>query len=156
MLEYRHESKFMTGTQVTILAALIGSPFLYATFEYLRDKILARFKYQGWQAVFLSTGQVYFGHITSVSKNDLLLTDIYYMQTDGENAGYPKGKSDNISLVKLGDELHGPKDTMTIGRAHITFTETLKENSQVVEAISDHRREERLADVKLKDIGHDK
>jgi hypothetical protein len=40
-----------------------------------------------------------------------------------------------LSLVKLGNELHGPKDEMTINKAHIIFVEDLKADGKVVTAI---------------------
>ncbi len=143
----------MTAVQTTLLAAAISSPLLFALFEFLRDKILARIKYKGWQAVFLDNKQVYFGKITSVSRNDIRLVDIYYLQGDGKNAGYPTdAKEAGLSLVKLGDELHAPQDIMTIGRTHILFTETLKDSAEVVKAIEHFKLGEKLADVKLAGI----
>jgi hypothetical protein len=43
------------------------------------------------------------------------------------------------SLVKLGEELHGPEDEMVINNEHIIFTERLKADSQVVSAIAEHK-----------------
>ena len=131
----------MTPTQTAIVAAIISSSILTVGIEFVGDKIFARIRYRGWQAVFLSNGQVYFVKIPSVTKNDIRLTDIYYLQEDGENAGYKANVDDkSVSLVKLGEELHGPQDLMTIGRAHIVFIETLKESAQVVKAIAKYEK----------------
>jgi len=40
-----------------------------------------------------------------------------------------------VSIVKLGSELHGPEDIMYIPRNQITFWETMRKDSQVVQAI---------------------
>jgi len=40
-----------------------------------------------------------------------------------------------LTLVKMGSELHGPIDSMTINKDHILFVEELKEDSKVVQAI---------------------
>jgi hypothetical protein len=128
----------MTPTQTAIAAALISSSVLTVGIEFIGDKIFARIRYRGWQAVFLANSQVYFGKISSVTRNDIRLTNIYYLQSNkqGSNAGYPRDiDTDDVTLVKLGEELHGPEDMMTIGRAHIVFTETLKDTAQVVKAI---------------------
>ena len=45
----------------------------------------------------------------------------------------------SVSLVKLGDELHGPADKMEINRDQILFIEDLKPNSQVVMAIKNYK-----------------
>ena len=137
----------MTATQTAIVAALIGSPFIYSTFEYMSNRVRAKFRYKGWQAVFLDNGQVYFGKIKSISKSDLDLTDIYYLNKD-ENV-QPGNISPDMHLIKLGEEVHGPKDVMTVSRSHIMFSEQLKDNSSVVEAIMDYKRGVRVQNVDL-------
>ncbi len=94
-----------------------------------------------WQAVFLSDGQVYFGKVVSEDEREVIMQNIYYLQTPGslqqggDNLNKQKGE---ISLIKLGGEIHGPKDEMRINRDQILFIEDLKADSQVVEAIKRH------------------
>ena len=45
-----------------------------------------------------------------------------------------------FTLIKLGGELHGPKDQMTINRNQILFIEELKADSKVVTAIVASRK----------------
>jgi hypothetical protein len=98
-----------------------------------------------YQAVFLNSqdGQVYFGKL-GVYNNDLyVLTDIYYVRV--ENPVQPEGTNQaaskaNISLAKLGNELHGPEDTMYISRDKVLFWENLKDDGQVAKAISDYKK----------------
>lgn len=107
-----------------------------------------------YQAVFLSNGQVYFGKVKNPSSETVMLTDIYYLrvQQDVQPAGDSSTSSTNtnttntnsndqaqIQLVKLGDELHGPEDSMHLNREHILFIEDLKDGSQVVQAIKNHK-----------------
>jgi len=97
-----------------------------------------------WQAVFLTNGQVYFGKVAGYGKF-VVLKDIYYLQVvqkplqqtqTGEGiAAQPQAQSE-LSLVKLGNELHGPQDEMKINADHVLFTEKLKSDSKVVDAIS--------------------
>lgn len=127
----------MTSNQLTIAAALIASPLLFAAFEGMTARISAKFKYVGWQAIFLNGGEVYFGKIQSVSRNEIRLVNIYYIKSDGR----PAGKSlddyaEDLKLIKLGAELHGPKDVMYISRSSIHFTESLKDDGEVVKAIT--------------------
>jgi hypothetical protein len=94
-----------------------------------------------YQAVFLSDGQIYFGKVTDVQAEYLVLEDIYYLQVDQqvqperqeENAEEPR-----VSLAKLGNELHGPEDQMFISRLQVLFWENLKPEGQVTKAISDY------------------
>lgn len=101
-----------------------------------------------YQAVFLTNGQVYFGTINSIGKEDVVLNDIFYLQVvQPPLQGTPQDPSQQqaqqqqpqISLVKLGNELHGPIDEMHINRQHILFYEDLKEESQVVQAIKQYK-----------------
>lgn len=102
-------------------------------------------KTSGYQAVFLSNGQVYFGKVSKLSRQYAELEDIYYLQLtkplqtqepplEGEAATQSK-----LTLMKLGNELHGPKDTMIINQKHILFVENLKDDSKVVEAIKQYQ-----------------
>lgn len=94
-----------------------------------------------YQAVFLSNGQVYFGKITDANIQTLVLEDIYYLrsagnlQTSDDKNQTAAPETDNFSLVKLGNELHGPEDKMSINLSQVLFTEDLKADSKVVEAI---------------------
>ncbi|HSW37795.1 MAG TPA: hypothetical protein VLG37_05540 [Candidatus Saccharimonadales bacterium] len=85
------------------------------------------------QAVFLNTGQVYFGKVKSLNSKYLVLDNIYYLQTTQN--GTDKN-STSISLVKLGCELHEPYDRMVINRDQVTFWENLQDNGQVAQAVS--------------------
>ena len=69
------------------------------------------------QAVFLNTGQVYFGDIKSLNNKYLVLANIYYLQTSNNGSTAATSTSNtNVSLVKLGCELHSPYDRMVINR----------------------------------------
>lgn len=92
----------------------------------------------GWQAVFLNNGQVYFGHLKSQGDRQLVLDSIYYLQVDQSAQQTDKNAQPKLSLVKLGNELHGPKDQMTINYQNVLFTEDLKDDSKVVTAINDY------------------
>ncbi len=97
-----------------------------------------------WQAIFLSNGQVYFGQIEKQNKVEVVLSDIYYLQVtrplqqtaEGEQQANPQGE---LSLVKLGNELHGPTDAMHVNRDQILFIEDLKDDSNVVTAIANYK-----------------
>ncbi len=89
-----------------------------------------------WQAVFLSNGQVYFGHIKPLWNREYVsLTNIYYLQVLQPLQQGQTGAAPNINLVKLGGELHGPEDVMYIPRDKILFWENMKADARVVRAI---------------------
>lgn len=116
-----------------ICKLVLGFPFL--------DLISGR----GYQAVFLTNGQVYFGHLNPLSTfgANYILTDVYYLQTaesknqmGGSPSAEMKDQSVEFSLIKLGKELHGPQDKLILNKDHILFVESLKNESRVVEAIN--------------------
>lgn len=90
------------------------------------------------QAVFLNTGQVYFGNVKSLNSKYFVLSNIYYLQTSGGNANGAAAANANtsVSLVKLGCELHEPLDQMVINRDQVTFWENLGDNGQVAKAVA--------------------
>ncbi|HSX45534.1 MAG TPA: hypothetical protein VLG27_00845 [Candidatus Saccharimonadia bacterium] len=88
------------------------------------------------QAVFLNTGQVYFGNIKTLNEKYFVLTNIYYLQTSGSgSSSSSSSSSSNVSLVKLGCELHEPYDQMVVNRDQVTFWENLQDGGQVAKAV---------------------
>jgi hypothetical protein len=98
-------------------------------------------------AVFLSNEQVYFGKMTEYTDTDLVLNDVYYLQLSGVPtpvAGVDKKTADPISgntfsLIKLGNELHGPTDELFINRAHVLFYEKLRADGRVMQSITEDK-----------------
>lgn len=93
---------------------------------------------EGYQAVFLTNGQVYFGKLTSMDAKNVVIEDIYYLQVEGQIQP-ERGQQPKLSLVKLGNELHGPFDKMVINRDQVLFWENLKDDGRVVSAIKQHK-----------------
>lgn len=113
-----------------------------------------------YQAVFLTNGQVYFGKLEGFMTKEPRLTDVYYLRVQktlqpSEQApegavrveekkesalptAAPKAKNE-LTLIKLGDEVHGPKDELSLNPQHILFVENLKEDSKVVKAIKEFK-----------------
>lgn len=104
----------------------------------------------GYQAVFLNGGQVYFGKVTTLNGTFMRLSDIYYLRVNQQvqpGGNTQQAANQDVSLAKLGCELHGPEDSMTINRDQIIFWENLKQydkegkldGGSVVKAISDYK-----------------
>lgn len=95
-----------------------------------------------YQAVFFTNGQVYFGKLQVANGGYMKLTDIYYLQSqqsDSEkDSGNPQETStgqNNVQLIKLGDEIHGPEDEMIISKDQMLFFENLKTDGKVTQSI---------------------
>lgn len=94
-----------------------------------------------YQAVFLDSqdGQVYFGKLVVFNEDMYALTDIFYVRVEQpiQPEGANQQQQANISLAKLGNELHGPEDAMYIRRDKVLYWENLKDDGQVVSAIKE-------------------
>lgn len=95
-----------------------------------------------YQAVFFTNGQVYFGKLQASSGGYMKLTDIYYLQSkqsdSNKDSGNPQatsGDQNNVQLIKLGDEVHGPEDEMVISKDQVLFYENLKPDGKVSQSI---------------------
>lgn len=103
-----------------------------------------------YQAVFLTDGQIYFGKLKGIGEQYATLEDIYYLQV--EQQVQPDREKDDaaetqISLAKLGNELHGPEDEMFINVDQILFWENLKDEGQVATAIANFKETGGKADT---------
>lgn len=102
----------------------------------------------GYQAVFLTNGQVYFGKLSGMTASYATLKDIYYLQVsappasaDGSQLNQQQAQQQQqLSLVKLGQELHGPVDEMKINRDQVLFYEDIKEDGRVMKAIREYQK----------------
>ena len=93
-----------------------------------------------YQAVFLDNGQVYFGHIVYKNEDFYRLSNVYYLQfrQNLQNGDLSQTEESDLSLIKLGNEVHGPEDFMDMNKDHILFIEDLKSDSKIAKAIADH------------------
>ena len=95
------------------------------------------------QAVFLNGGQVYFGNIQNLNREYIRMGNIYYLRVNQQvQPGNESKQTDqDISLVKLGCELHGPEDQMVINREQVIFWENLKSDGQVAKAVKQYQEQ---------------
>lgn len=100
-----------------------------------------------YQAVFLNGGatggqveySTYFGHVTKLNDNYMVLTDIYYLTTGQQTS---KSSQSNVQLTKLGcQQLHSPNDEMVINKNQVAFWENLKSDGKVVDAITKYKKQ---------------
>lgn len=84
-----------------------------------------------YQAVLLTNGSVYFGHLQGYGQNNPVLTDVYYIVSQTN----PETKQVNNVLVKRGKELHEP-DRMYLNPNQLLFVEPVGANSKVAQLIA--------------------
>ena len=122
-------------------------------------------KTSGYQAVFLTNDQVYFGKLSGFNSASPVLKDVYYLRVGtvlepgqagksgevnveseknqkGEKAkeATPTATRTTLTLIKLGQEIHGPQDEINLNKDQILFVENLRTDSKVVEAIKKYQQ----------------
>lgn len=116
---------------VLLFAVLLGSALSASAILHWAQKPVR----SGYYAVFLSNGQAYFGTVGDEDDKRLVLNNIYYIQKN------PEGETQNdMTLLKLGNELHGPEDMMEINKNQVMFLEKLKSDGKVMQAIQNYKK----------------
>jgi len=92
-----------------------------------------------YSAVFLINGQVYFGKVVSKDDSEFVLSEVFYLQVSGDAAAQAELSEPKFSLIKLGNELHGPTDNLYINTSQVLFYEKLRTDSKVVQSIKDYK-----------------
>lgn len=126
------------------LLALLAIGVAWYVWTSSSNSLMSTVKKDNYQAVFLTNGQVYFGKIKNASATTVTMSDIYYLQQDvqGSQDNKEKDQAQNqMSLTKLGNEIHGPEDTMFIQKDQVLFWENLKTDSQVVKSIKNSAKQ---------------
>ncbi|MBN1778766.1 MAG: hypothetical protein JW816_00895 [Candidatus Buchananbacteria bacterium] len=139
----------LRGLITLIVIIIIVAGGIYFLNRYTGNGLLGGSSQKAdYQAVFLDNGQVYFGKITKMADDYINLRDIYYLQAvdqplqtsqQGDTTTTANQQTQQqLKLIKLGNEIHGPKDEMSINRSHVVIIEDLKDDSQVVKAIKNY------------------
>ena len=123
--------RVLLGLRLLVGAALGGLVYGAVVLLRLEDPFGPAWSVNRWQAVFLSNGQVYFGHLRVASEEFYELRDAFFIQkVPGEEGQPPKRK-----VRPLSSEFHGPEDRMLIRRDDALRVEKLRPGSDVAEAI---------------------
>jgi len=100
-----------------------------------------------FSAIFLQSGQVYFGQITNEDSEYVTIKKIYYLQTSTPDTNavtnpltgaetFASESNVNYNLIKRGKELHSPEDIMRVSKEYILLIETLRPDSKILETIN--------------------
>lgn len=136
--EPRRRSKAFWVVLLVIIVVIALAWWQGDLFSFDKEELSDR---GGYQAVFLTNNQVYFGKLSDEDEEYPVLREIYYLRVTTQLQPLAENVPSQpaINLVKLGNELHGPQDEMRINKEHILFVEDLKPDSQVVTAIENFK-----------------
>lgn len=121
-----------------LLLVVIGAGlFVYKQTDWFKAPVDTTTYY----AVFLTNGQVYFGNMKSETKSQYVLTDVHYLQLeDSDGALQGQLNESRFTLIKMGNEIHGPTDELFINKQNVLFHEKLRDDSKVVDSIIQSRK----------------
>ena len=102
------------------------------------DALGAAVDRDGFQAVILSNDKLYFGRLEEHSDTFLRLEEAYFLRETREGE---EGEAVQ-ALLPVARELHGPENSMLIGRDEIVLVENLAADSPVLNEIRRQRGEE--------------
>jgi hypothetical protein len=101
------------------------------------------FSATAWYAVFVNSQnqEAFVGHVSGATSTDITMKDIYYLTFEAKDAAgnqiaNPKADEFKPVIKKLGQEVYGPKDTVTVNRLNLRYYTELRDDSQVVKAIT--------------------
>lgn len=108
---------------ILVLILVVFSLFVLRGFSFGKEN------QNSYYAFFLLNGQVYFGNLIEESKEQFEIKNVFYLRANDTN------ENGQFNLVKLGDEIHGPKNSLFIQRNSVMFYEILRDDSKLVESI---------------------
>jgi hypothetical protein len=87
----------------------------------------------GYQVVYMTSGQAYFGKLKNTA-GDYLVLDTPYTAQDVK----PEGQEDaqaSTTLVKVSQQQYGPEEAMSLKADQVLFWQNLRDDSKVTQAI---------------------
>lgn len=119
--------RLVAGLAFALVLALAG----YGLFDLLRPQrsLTSAIDRSKFQAVVLSSGVVYFGHLRVVDDRFYELRDAYFIQEVKKAGAEPERR-----VLPLTQEIHGPENRIVIPRDHVVSVENLRSDSPVVKA----------------------
>jgi len=86
----------------------------------------------GYQVVYMTSGQAYFGKLKNTSGDYLVLNTPYTAQdvkSEGEDA------QTSTTLLKVSQQQYGPEEAMSLKADQVLFWQNLRDDSKVSQAI---------------------
>ena len=124
-----------------LLIAIGAAIYLFV----LKDRIVISTNIKKpWQAVYLNSNQIYFGHISEIKNGTMHLTDVYTLQSFQEPSEVSASESfalrgepkQTYKLVKKGtDKIITTDNAMTINLNSVVYWEKLTATSEVMKLL---------------------
>jgi hypothetical protein len=119
-----------------IFLALAAAILLVAGFKAATDQDGGR---DGYYAVTLTSGQVYFGRLTRNGRDRVVLEHVFYPKLQGALSNTTE--TTDAQLVKFGTEIYAPEDRMEIMKENILTIAKVRDDGKLAEAIKSYKQE---------------
>lgn len=132
-----NDKLMQTTLLVAAIALLIGG---FGGYKYAKTEAesavsqVAVVQNSAYQAVLLTNGSLYFGKLSGEGTQNPVLREVYYLQAEQAQT-----KNTQPKLIKLGEEIQGPKDEFRLNPDQIMYVQDLKDDGQVVKAIKTYK-----------------
>ena len=146
------QKKKNKASVISIIVIVLVVALIIVYFAFLKDLLN-----KTYSAVFLDNNEVYFGKISSKGGDYIRLKDVYYLRVTYTTKTDDKGQEyqePNYQIVKMGTEMHGPKDMMDITRDHMLFMQPLAKDSQVLAVINSYKAASQLPSAPQSQYGY--
>lgn len=91
-------------------------------------------KYDGYQVVYLTNGQAYFGKLQNVDGEYLVMKQPYTAQPVEAAKDKPE-QPITTALLRVRDQVYGPEDSIAIRAGTVAFWQNLRDDSKIVTAL---------------------
>ena len=120
----RRQALTTVAVAAVLLLGLLGAYW----YRHRNDQQIATDRYQ---AVYMQTGQIYFGKLQNTHGPYLTLTHVFTLQgSSGQQA------SENTNIIQVMRQVYGPDDSMALRADQVQFWQNLRSDSKVAQAIA--------------------
>lgn len=122
---YKKPGALIITALIVIIGAVIAVTFLLPKGERVNSG--------GYQVVYMTSGQAYFGKLKNTG-GDYLVLDTPYTAQDVKPEGEENVQT-STTLVKVSQQQYGPTEVMSLKSDQVLFWQNLRDDSKVTEAI---------------------
>jgi hypothetical protein len=147
-------NKLTPFTQNLLIALAAFFIFFFGMFSYHHSSSPDNNMYQ---AVFLDNGSSFYGKLENIQTHYPVLKNVYYLRANtpsiDPNTGTQVAPANPYNLVKFGEEIHSPEDSLQINKGHILYWVNIKDTGNVAQAIKKYTLESQLNPSEEKGVG---
>lgn len=88
-----------------------------------------------YQAVLLTNGQVYFGHLKKADSRNPVLQDVYYLKSSQKTPSQPDQSQAQLVLIKLSKDADVPSDELILKTDQILYWQNMDNSGKIVKLI---------------------